>query len=267
MANEYKTIITNTGSAKIAEAIASGIPLRVQAAAVGDGNGADYTPDPAQTALRREVWRGPIVHSEIDPAEPKMVNVRFVIPPEDGGFTVREAGLFDEAGAMLAACNLPATKKEIYTSGTTGKLTIIMHIVVTDAGALEVVIRPDLDMVTHEQMQEAVSGAVAGHNADASSHGDIRKAITDVVEALPSDYYKKAQTDQQIGTAVSTHNLSVNAHGDVRAGVVALESRVKNIETIIGGGISTNPFSVTFTSLAGVSVAGVWNNTQGRIEF
>lgn len=111
MANEYKTIITNAGTAKIAEAIASGVALRVTTAAAGDGNGADYTPDPTQIALRREVWRGPIVYSEIDPAEPKMVNVRLIIPPEDGGFTVREAGLLDEAGTLLAVCNLPATKR------------------------------------------------------------------------------------------------------------------------------------------------------------
>ena len=55
MANEYKTIITNVGATKIAAAIASGIPLVITQAAVGDGNGADYTPDTIQTELRREV--------------------------------------------------------------------------------------------------------------------------------------------------------------------------------------------------------------------
>ena len=67
--------------------------------------------------------------------------------------------------------------------------------------------------------------------------------------------------------AISAHNIDRDAHGDIRAGIAALDSRTTNLEMIIGGGIATNPFSITFTTLDGVDVTGVWNNVQGRIEF
>lgn len=267
MANEYKTCITHAGAAKLAAAMAAGIPLRITKAAAGDGNGADYSPELTQTALRREVWRGEIVSSEIDPSEPNLINIRFVIPPEEGGFTVREAGLYDDQDTLLAVCNLPATKKEVYSSGTTGKLTIIMHLLVTDAGVLEVAIRPDLDTVTWEQLDKAVSDAVAAHNVDNDAHRDILAMFQAMEEELNQNYDTKEQSGQRMDTKLTTHDLSVIAHGDIRANVVSLESRVKNLEAIVGGGISTNPFSVTFLTLDGVQTAGVWNAAQRRMEF
>jgi phage-related tail fiber protein len=260
---QYQTVITDIGSAKIAAAIASGTPCLITEAAAGDGNGAQYTPTPAQIELRNEVWRGFVISSDIDPAEPNMINVRFVIPPDEGGFTVREAGLFDGDGDLLAVCNLPDTRKEVYSSGTTGKLTIIMHIIVTDAGALAFDIHPQLDGVTQDQLTSAISA----HDNSSTAHSNILAALDAVVNALPNDFYTKAQTDQLITDAVYTHDLSATAHGGIRAGMAGLDSRVTNLETMMGGGISTNPFSVTFTSLAGVNVTGVWNQTQGRIDF
>jgi hypothetical protein len=263
MAEQYSTIITDGGAAKIAAAIASGVPLMITEAAVGDGNGAYYEPTPAQIELRNEVWRGMIAYSDIDPAEPNMINVQFVIPPDDGGFTVREAALYDDSGEMLAVCNLPDTKKEVYSSGTTGKLTIIMHIIVTDSSALMFEINPQLDSVSPEQLYSAI----ALHDSSDTAHSDIRAAIDAVVNSMPGDYYTKAQTDQRITDAVAAHNTDASAHGDIRASIAGLDSRTTNLEMIVGGGISTNPFSITFTTLAGVNVTGVWNDTQGRIEF
>jgi len=260
---QYSTIITNVGAAKIAAAISSGIPVSVIEAAVGDGGGAFYTPTPDQIELRGEVWRGEIASSDIDPTEPQMINVRFIIPPDEGGFTVREAGLFDDEGDMLAVCNLPDTKKEVYASGTTGKLTIIMHIVVTDSGALIFEINPQFDGVTPEEMYSAFSS----HNSSDTAHSNIWAAIDQLVNSIPGGLYTKQETDQRISDGIYTHDIDPSAHGDVRIGLVGLDSRVSNLEIMMGGGISTNPFSVTFAALSGLAVTGVWNQSQGRIEF
>lgn len=148
----YATTITNAGAAKIAAAITSGRPYSITEAAVGDGGGMYYKPTYAQTELRNEVWRGLILSSEVDPTSANMINVRFALPPEVGGFTVREAGLFDADGDMLAVCNLPDTRKDASTTGSIGKLTIIMHIAMTDTGVLEFDVHPQLDAVTQEQL-------------------------------------------------------------------------------------------------------------------
>ena len=148
----YCTVVTDVGSAKIAQAIQSGDPYMIVNAAVGDGGGAYYMPTPAQTELRREVWRGQIAACEIDQNSPNMLNVKFIIPPDVGGWTVREACLLDIDGGMLAVCNLPDTQKAVYSVGTTGKLTIVMHIVVTDAGVLQFEIHPELESVSREEI-------------------------------------------------------------------------------------------------------------------
>ena len=79
----YCTVVTDVGSAKIAQAIQSGDPYMIVNAAVGDGGGAYYMPTPAQTELRREVWRGQIAACEIDQNSPNMLNVKFIIPPDE----------------------------------------------------------------------------------------------------------------------------------------------------------------------------------------
>jgi len=259
----YCTVVTDEGSAKIAQAIQSGNPYMIVNAAVGDGNGAYYVPTPAQTELRREVWRGQIAACEIDQTSPNMLNVKFVIPPDEGGWTVREAGLFDIDGGMLAVCNLPDTQKAIYSVGTTGKLTIVMHIVVTDAGVLEFQIHPELESISREELDTAI----ALHDTSPTAHADLRAQVDLMIQSVVSDFYTKAQTDELVSDAIHAHDVNEDAHGDVRAGVAGLDSRVSALEVIMGGGVSTNPFSVTFVSLADVTVTGVWNKTQGRIEF
>jgi len=99
------------------------------------------------------------------------------------------------------------------------------------------------------------------------TQADLWLALDAVVESIPGDLYTQAQTNQLIADAVYGHNTAGDAHGDMRAGMAALDSRTTNLEMIIGGGIATNLFSITFANLAGVIVTGVWNNTQGRIEF
>lgn len=259
----YCTVVTGVGSAKIAQAIQSGDPYMIVNAAVGDGGGAYYMPTPAQTELRREVWRGQIAACEIDQNSPNMLNVKFIIPPDVGGWTVREACLLDIDGGMLAVCNLPDTQKAVYSVGTTGKLTIVMHIVVTDAGVLQFEIHPELESVSREEM----ATAIAMHDTSPTAHSDLRAEIDLTIQSAIANFYTKDETDDLVNDAVYAHDTDADAHGDVRAGVAGLDSRVSALEVIVGGGISTNPFNVTFLSLSGVTVTGVWNKTQGRIEF
>lgn len=115
---------------------------------------------------------------------------------------------------------------------------------------------PDEDVVRTNQI--GVPGGIATLDAD----GHLTESQRPTVDA-----YTKAQTDQKISSAVDAHNSAENAHGDIRASVAAMNASIKAIELKFGTNVTKNPFSATFSSLDGLTVAGVWNAEQARVEF
>lgn len=115
---------------------------------------------------------------------------------------------------------------------------------------------PDEDVVRTNQI--GVPGGIATLDAD----GHLTESQRPTVDA-----YTKAQTDQKISSAVDAHNSAENAHGDIRASVAAMNASIKAIELKFGTNITKNPFSATFGSLDGLTVTGVWNAEQARVEF
>lgn len=115
---------------------------------------------------------------------------------------------------------------------------------------------PDEDVVRTDQI--GIPGGIA--TLDANGH------LTES-QRWEVDSYKKAETDQRISAAVDAHNEAANAHGDIRASVAAMNARIKTIELKFSTSITKNPFSATFGSLDGLTVAGVWNDDLARIEF
>lgn len=115
---------------------------------------------------------------------------------------------------------------------------------------------PDEDIVRTNQI--GVPGGIATLDAD----GHLTESQRPTVDA-----YTKAQTDQKISSAVDAHNSAENAHGDIRASVAAMNASIKAIELKFGTNVTKNPFSATFGSLDGLTVTGVWNAEQARVEF
>jgi hypothetical protein len=115
---------------------------------------------------------------------------------------------------------------------------------------------PDEDVVRTNQI--GVPGGIATLDAD----GHLTESQRPTVDA-----YTKAQTDQKISSAVDAHNSAENAHGDIRASVAAMNASIKAIELKFGTNVTKNPFSATFGSLDGLTVTGVWNADQARVEF
>ena len=115
---------------------------------------------------------------------------------------------------------------------------------------------PDEDVVRTNQI--GVPGGIATLDAD----GHLTESQRPTVDA-----YTKAQTDQKISSAVDAHNSAENAHGDIRASVAAMNASIKAIELKFGTNVTKNPFSATFGSLDGLTLTGVWNADQARVEF
>ena len=115
---------------------------------------------------------------------------------------------------------------------------------------------PDADVVRTNQI------GVPGGSATLDADGHLTESQRPTVDA-----YTKAQTDQKISSAVDAHNSAENAHGDIRASVAAMNASIKAIELKFGTNVTKNPFSATFGSLDGLTVTGVWNAEQARVEF
>lgn len=239
---QYGTKVTTLGASRITACILAGTKLKITQAAAGDGGGGYYVPTVDQTELMGEMWRGPIVSAVQNPAVPNMLDVKIVIDDSVGNFVCREMGLYSEDGVLIAVCNTPDTEKVAISTGVDGRLTMVMHIVVADASVLEFTIVPALDVVSREDLEKAIEE----HNTDPASHADIRQAIPVAVEA---------------------HNSASDVHPELQTMVGGIDARLAVLELKYGTSITGNSFTVTFASLVGLVVTGVWNETYQRVEF
>ena len=153
---KFGTIVTDVGTMRTREAVLEGKKINLTTLAVGDGGGAYYEPLSEQTALVREVWRGEVLVCEKNPLSPNTLDIKGVIPSDAGGFVVRELGVFDKDGTMIGVCNTPDMEKMTFASGAGGKLDLIMHLLVTDADAVEVTVKPSLDTISMEDARKLV---------------------------------------------------------------------------------------------------------------
>lgn len=151
---QYGTKLTTKGAEVLAACIREGTKLEITEIAVGDGGGAYYEPLDDQTALVHEVWRAEVLACEKSVLNPNTMDIKGVIPPDAGGFVIREMGVFDAAGTLIGVCNTPDMEKTDVASGAGGKLDLIMHLLVTDANAVQVVIKPSLDTVSLKDVQD-----------------------------------------------------------------------------------------------------------------
>ncbi|TQI66723.1 phage tail protein [Clostridium sp. KNHs216] len=192
---EYYTITTNACDAAIAQALQTGISKTFKKLAVGDGNGSYYEPAKTQTALRREVWRGDAV-TLVDPDNPRRVIVEADIPANVGGFTVREAGIFDEAGTMMVVSKQPLSEKVAPESGASNDMVIRLRAEVSDASAVTITVDQSAIRATKADVKAAGDKAAADLTAHASD------AVVHVTQADHDKINGAVQTATIGGAAV-----------------------------------------------------------------
>lgn len=168
--SKYFTIITDIGIAKITNATIYNEQISFKHFVIGDGDGNDTVPNPAQTQLVNETWRGNIAKCVIDEDNPNLINVTAIIPSHIGGFTMREMGLIDDSGDLIAVGNMPVTPKIVIADGVSSELEISMCIAVSNAEAVEIKVDPTVIIATKQDLEK--------HNNEANAHADIRDKIT-----------------------------------------------------------------------------------------
>ncbi|EMJ2903669.1 TPA: phage tail protein [Yersinia enterocolitica] len=156
MTTKYFAILTNQGAARLANAAALGTTLKITHMSVGDGGGKAVTPNPEQTTLINEVRRGVVNMLSIDPQNINQIIVEQVIPENEGGWFIREIGLFDSEGMLIAVANCPETYKPLLQEGSGRTQTIRMILIVSSASAVELKIDPSVVLATRQHVDNKI---------------------------------------------------------------------------------------------------------------
>jgi len=168
---DYYTIWTDVGLAKLANAEVLGTKVQITHIAVGDGNGLPVTPTQDMTELVNEVWRDSINLLDIHPDHPNWVIVEGKILTTDGGFYIREVGLFDEEGDMVAIGNYPETYKPVLEEGSGQDLYLRLILAVENTEVVELKVDPTLVLATRQYVNDKLDT----HDMDPDAHYYLRE--------------------------------------------------------------------------------------------
>ncbi|HFO9847045.1 TPA: phage tail protein [Escherichia coli] len=156
MTVKYYAILTNQGAARLANATMLGSKLNLTQMAIGDANGVLPTPDPAQTKLINQKRIAPLNLLSVDPNNQSQIIAEQIIPENEGGFWIREIGLYDDEGVLIAVANCPETYKPQLQEGSGRTQTIRMILVVTNTEAITLKIDPSVVLATRKYVDDEV---------------------------------------------------------------------------------------------------------------
>ena len=157
MSTKFYTLLTDIGAAKLASAAALGVPLKITHMAVGDGGGVLPTPDAKQTALVNEKRRAALNMLYIDQQNSSQIIAEQVIPENEGGWWIREVGLFDESGALIAVGNCPESYKPQLTEGSGRTQTVRMVLITSSTDNITLKIDPAVVLATRKYVDDKIS--------------------------------------------------------------------------------------------------------------
>ena len=214
MSTKFKTVITTAGAAKLAAAtVPGGKKVTLSAMAVGDGNGKLPVPDAGQTKLVHEVWRHALNKVSVDNKNKNYIVAELVVPPEVGGFWMRELGLYDDAGTLIAVSNMAESYKPELAEGSGRAQTCRMVIIVSNVASVELSIDASTVMAT----QDYVDNKIAEHE-QSRRHPDAtltEKGFTQLSSATNSTSESLAATPKAVKAANDNANsrLAKNQNG------------------------------------------------------
>ena len=259
MAQKYFTVVTKVGLAKIANAAALGSKLQLSEMAVGDGDGHDVEPSDTAVGLVNEVYRGGINRLEIDPNNSNQIIAELIIAEDYGDFTVREVGIFDVSGSLVAIGSLPPTYKPVAASGTAMSQVIRMVIHLDNVNGAALKIDPSIILATREYVDAAFLknvGRVDSIGALRASRGYRGAVVVDGVSGdlkaflggiYTADLKDKASADDGYNVIVDAAGVRwkrIRGAGDVvnfetRARFVAAATKMSELPdglTVFAGG-------------------------------
>ncbi|EBP0172448.1 phage tail protein [Salmonella enterica] len=230
MSTKFKTVITTAGAAKLAAAtMPGGKKINLNVMAVGDGGGKLPEPDAGQTQLVNEVWRHTLNKISQNNRYSNYIVAELVIPPEVGGFWMRELGLYDDEGTLIAVANMAESYKPELAEGSGRAQTCRMVIIVSSVESVELSIDSTMVMAT----QDYVDDRLAEHEKS-RRHPDAtlkEKGFTQLSNATDSESETLAATPKAVKTAYDLANAKYTAQDatTTRKGIVQLSNATNSV--------------------------------------
>ncbi|WP_080151281.1 tail fiber protein [Salmonella enterica] len=201
MDNEFYTLLTDRGMAKIASALADKKQLHLQKMAVGDGGGQYYEPTASQTKLRYEVWRGEINTLTVAPNNPNWLIAELVLPEDVGGWYVREVGVFDDEGELIAIGKFPESYKPLLPGGCGKQVCIRLIMEASNTTAVTLTVDPSIVLATRDYVDARLD-----EHEHSTNHPDAtltQKGFTQLSNATDSNDETKAATPKAVKAAMA----------------------------------------------------------------
>ncbi|EAN6188657.1 tail fiber protein [Salmonella enterica] len=201
MDNEFYTLLTDWGMAKIASALADKKQIHLQKMAVGDGGGQYYEPTASQTNLRHEVWRGEMNTLTVAPNNPNWLIAELVLPEDVGGWYVREVGVFDDEGELIAIGKFPESYKPLLPGGCGKQVCIRLIMEVSNTTAVTLAVDPSIVLATRDYVDVRLD-----EHEHSTNHPDAtltQKGFTQLSNATDSDDETKAATPKAVKAAMA----------------------------------------------------------------
>ncbi|EGZ9136298.1 tail fiber protein [Salmonella enterica subsp. enterica serovar Potsdam] len=222
---KFKTVITDTGAKKLAQAAApDGKPVRLTHMAVGDGGGTLPTPDSKQTRLVHEVWRHTVNRVILDATHQNRIIAELVIPPETGGFWIREIGVFDEHGDLIAVGNTAESYKPAVAEGSGRAQTFRTILTVSSTATVALTVDNTMVMATVDYVDDKLK-----EHEQSRRHPDASltaKGFVQLSSATNSVSETQAATPKAVKAAYDLANGKYTAQdaSTTRKGLVQLSS-------------------------------------------
>ncbi|EKK1977880.1 phage tail protein, partial [Escherichia coli] len=278
MTMKYYAILTNQGAARLANATMLGSKLNLTQMAVGDANGVLPTPNPAQTKLINQKRIAPLNLLSVDPNNQSQIIAEQIIPEDEGGFWIREIGLYDDKGVLIAVANCPETYKPQLQEGSGRTQTIRMILVVTNTKAITLKIDPSVVLATRKYVDDKISKHEQSRrhpDASLTAKGFVQlSSATDSQSETEAATPKavKAAYDLAAGKAPVSHThpwsqiTGVPAASLTAKGTVQLSSAINSTSEILAAtpkavkaaydlANGKQPADATLTALAGLATA------------
>ncbi|EFR1647857.1 phage tail protein, partial [Salmonella enterica] len=227
---KFKTVITDTGAKKLAQAAApDGKPVRLTHMAVGDGGGTLPTPDSKQTRLVHEVWRQTVNRVILDATHQNRIIAELVIPPETGGFWIREIGVFDEHGDLIAVGNTAESYKPAVAEGSGRAQTFRTILTVSSTATVALTVDNTMVMATVDYVDDKLK-----EHEQSRRHPDASltaKGFVQLSSATNSDSETLGATPKAVKAAYDLANGKYTAQDatTARKGIVQLSSATNSM--------------------------------------
>ncbi|WP_417536835.1 phage tail protein [Methylophaga sp.] len=254
----YFCILTNVGAAKLANATALGQTLSLSKMALGDGGGSLPTPDQAQTSLVNEVRRELLNSVTIDDDNPNWIVCEQVIPADEGGWTIRETGLYDEDGDLVAVGNFPETYKPVLEEGSGRTQTIRMVIQVSNAATVTLKIDPAVVLATREYVDLKDAAHVEAEDPHTQYQTKVLAASQAAAEKV---YVDDLQNKKRLFTVSGDADNIVLISKSGETPITTLND-FDEFSFIVTATNTSSSMTIKIDELDAVSLSGISSNTQ-----